>query len=197
VEGLLKFARGIDRMSGWIGRATGWLVLAMVLIGSFNAIVRYLGRSLGANLSSNAYIEAQWYLFSLVFLLGGAYALSRDSHVRVDVLYGRLSERTRAWIDLVGTVLFLIPFCLYGLWVSWPWVVNSWKVREISPDPEGLVRYPLKAMVLVAFTLLLLQGIAHGIRQVARLRGQILESEAGSSDDPSRPSGQAHGGGHA
>ncbi len=189
MEGWLKFARGVDRLNGWIGRGVAWLVLAMVLVGSFNAIVRYLGRSLGSNLSSNAYIEAQWYLFSVLFLLGGAYALARDSHVRVDVLYSRLSERAQGWIDLLGTVLFLIPFCLYALWFSWPWVVNSWKVREISPDPEGLPRYPLKAMVLVAFALLLVQGIAHLIRQVARVRGLEIGGEAGL------PTDHGHGGG--
>jgi TRAP-type mannitol/chloroaromatic compound transport system permease small subunit len=191
VEPWLKFARGVDRLNGWIGRGVAWLVLAMVLVGSFNAVVRYLGRSLGSNLSSNAYIEAQWYLFSVLFLLGGAYALARDSHVRVDVLYSRLSERAQGWIDLVGTVLFLIPFCLYALWVSWPWVMNSWKVREISPDPEGLPRYPLKALVLVAFALLLVQGIAHLIRQVARVRGVEIDGGEGL------PADQGHGGGHA
>jgi TRAP-type mannitol/chloroaromatic compound transport system permease small subunit len=191
VEPWLKFARGVDRLNGWIGRGVAWLVLAMVLVGSFNAVVRYLGRSLGSNLSSNAYIEAQWYLFSVLFLLGGAYALARDSHVRVDVLYSRLSERAQGWIDLVGTVLFLIPFCLYALWASWPWVMNSWKVREISPDPEGLPRYPLKALVLVAFALLLVQGIAHLIRQVARVRGVEIDGGEGL------PADQGHGGGHA
>lgn len=191
MEPWLKFARGVDRLNGWIGRGVAWLVLAMVLVGSFNAVVRYLGRSLGSNLSSNAYIEAQWYLFSVLFLLGGAYALARDSHVRVDVLYSRLSERAQGWIDLVGTVLFLIPFCLYALWVSWPWVMNSWKVREISPDPEGLPRYPLKALVLVAFALLLVQGIAHLIRQVARVRGVEIDGGEGL------PADQGHGGGHA
>ena len=190
MDGLLKFARGVDRVNGWIGSGIRWLVLAMVLIGSYNAVVRYLGRSLERNLSSNAYIEAQWYLFSLLFLLGGAYALSRDSHVRVDVIYSRLSERAQGWIDLLGTLLFLIPFCLYGLWVSWPWVVNSWQVREISPDPEGLPRYPLKAMLLVAFGLLLLQAIAHLIRQVARVWGQVVEGSPEESD-------HGHGGGHA
>lgn len=191
MEPWLKFARGVDRLNGWIGRGVAWLVLAMVLVGSFNAVVRYLGRSLGSNLSSNAYIEAQWYLFSVLFLLGGAYALARDSHVRVDVLYSRLSERAQGWIDLVGTVLFLIPFCLYALWVSWPWVMNSWKVREISPDPEGLPRYPLKALLLVAFALLLVQGIAHLIRQVARVRGVEIDGGEGL------PADQGHGGGHA
>lgn len=190
MEGWLKFARGVDRLNGWIGRYVAWLVLAMVLVGSFNAIVRYLGRSLGSNLSSNAYIEAQWYLFSVLFLLGGAYALAQGSHVRVDVLYSRLPERAQGWIDLLGTVLFLIPFCLYALWVSWPWVVNSWNVREVSPDPEGLPRYPLKAMVLVAFALLLVQGIAHLIRQVARVRGLEIGGEA------DLPRDHGHGGGH-
>lgn len=161
----------VDRLSEWTGRAVLWLVALMVAIGAFNAVARYLGRFLGTNLSSNAYLEAQWYLFSLVFLLGAAYALKHDAHVRVDLLYGRLSERGRAWIDLAGTVLFLVPFCVFMLIVSWPSVAASWAVREVSPDPGGLPRWPIKAVILVAFALLLLQGIAEGWKRVALLRG--------------------------
>ena len=113
-------------------------------MGAFNAVARYLGKSIGLNLSSNAYIEAQWYLFSAVFLLGAAHTLQRDQHVRVDVLYGRLTARKKAWIDIIGTVCFLIPFCLFGLVISIPAVRNSWAVLEGSPDPGGLARYPLK-----------------------------------------------------
>ncbi|MBT8485700.1 MAG: TRAP transporter small permease subunit [Phycisphaerales bacterium] len=165
--------RWIDGLNDRIGRAVAWLVLAMVGVGAFNAVARYLGRSTGVSLSSNAYIETQWYLFSLVFLLAAAYTLKRDAHVRVDVLSGRLGPRGRAWVDLVGTIVFLIPFCVLLLWVSWPSVRNSWSVRETSPDPGGLPRYPLKSMILVSFGLLLLQGCAEVLRRVAQLRGHL------------------------
>ncbi len=178
----LRIAKAVDRLNERIGHATGWLLLAMVLIGAYNTVARYLGRYLGVNLSSNAYLELQQYLFSLVFLLGAAYTLRRGAHVRVDVLYGRLSERGRAWIDLVGTLVMLLPFSLLTLWVSWPAVRNSWKVREVSPDPGGLVRYPIKAVILVAFALLILQGIAEAIRCWAFLRG----STEAADRDPAR-----------
>jgi TRAP-type mannitol/chloroaromatic compound transport system permease small subunit len=157
-------------MSDVVGRATSWLVLAMVLLAAFNAIARYLGRFLGVNLSSNAYLEAQWYIFSLIFLLCGGWALLRESHVRVDVLYSRLSDRARSWINIVGTALLLLPFSLFMLWVSWPSVRNSWIVREGSPDPGGLPRWPLKPLILFCFALVVLQGISQLIKEVNEIR---------------------------
>jgi TRAP-type mannitol/chloroaromatic compound transport system permease small subunit len=165
----------IDRLNERLGRAVVWLTLVMVLVGSFNAIARYLGPRVGLQLSSNAYIELQWYLFSLVFLLAGAYTLKHDRHVRVDVFYARLSARRQAWIDLAGTLLFLIPFSAVGLWVSWPAVRASWTILEGSPDPGGLPRYPIKAVILIAFVLLIVQGLAELIRRVAFLRGAVAE----------------------
>jgi TRAP-type mannitol/chloroaromatic compound transport system permease small subunit len=172
-----SFVNLVDRLNDWIGRAAAWLVLAMVLLGAFNAVARYAGRWAGFNLSSNAYLELQWYLFSLVFLLGAAHTLRRDAHVRVDVLYGRLAPRTQVWIDVVGTLVFLVPFCLFVLWLSWPMVRNSWQVLEVSSDPGGLPRYPIKSVILVAFVLLLLQGIAEIARRIGRLLGKV-ESDA-------------------
>jgi TRAP-type mannitol/chloroaromatic compound transport system permease small subunit len=169
----LPFLRGIDALNERVGRVIGWLTLAMVLLGAYNAVARYLGRFIKLNLSSNAYIELQWYMFSLVFLLGAAYTLRRNAHVRVDVIYGRLSARARAWTDLVGTIVFLIPFCILAIVFSWPSVRNSWAVLEGSPDPGGLPRYPLKSMILVSFALLLLQGVAEILRRAAWLRGVV------------------------
>jgi len=166
----LRVGAALDRLSHMVGRAASWLALVMVLLGAFNAIARYLGRFVGLQLSSNAYLEAQWYLFSLLFLLAGAYALRHDAHVRVDVFFARVSPRARAWINLVGTVLLLLPFCVFMLAVTWPPVRNSWMIREVSSDPGGLPRYPLKAMILVCFALLFLQGIAELIREIAALR---------------------------
>jgi TRAP-type mannitol/chloroaromatic compound transport system permease small subunit len=173
VKLLLSLSGGIDRLNTWIGRAASLLVLGMVALGAFNAVARYSGRFIEMQLSSNAFIELQWYLFSLLFLLGAGYTLQRDQHVRVDVLYGRLRPRAQAWIDLVGTLLFLLPFCAFALWASTPSVVNSWSVWEQSPDPGGLPRWPLKSMVLVSFGLLMLQGVSELIKRVGRLRGDL------------------------
>jgi len=185
MKALLRVASAVDRVNGALGRVVAWLVVGMVLVGAFNTVARYLGRYLGVALSSNAWIELQWYLFSLVFLLGAAYALERDAHVRVDVLYGRLSERGRAWIDLVGTVVFLLPFCVFAIWVSLPTVQSSWAVLEMSPDPGGLPRYPIKTAIPVAFALLFLQGISELIKKVAFLSGigPATVDEAGDEEE--------------
>ncbi|MCP4004856.1 MAG: TRAP transporter small permease subunit [bacterium] len=167
----LRLSGFIDSVNLQIGRGISWLTFAMVLIGAYNALARYAGRSLGLSLASNAYIELQWYMFSAVFLLGAAATLARDGHVRVDVLFGRMSARARAWIDLVGSVVLLLPFCLMSLLATWPAVRNSWQIGEVSPDPGGLPRYPIKTLILVAFGLLIAQGISHVIRKIAYLRG--------------------------
>jgi TRAP-type mannitol/chloroaromatic compound transport system permease small subunit len=183
---LARASRAIDAFHHRLGSWVTWLTLVMVLVGAFNALARYLGRTVGVNLSSNAWIELQWYLFSLVFLLGAAPALAKGAHVRVDVLYARVPPRARAWIDLLGSLLFLLPFTLFGLWSSWPAIRNSWAVREVSSDPGGLPRYPLKTMILVAFALLFLQGLSEAYRAASRLRaGSTAEAErAGEEGAP-------------
>ena len=165
------YTRIVDRLTGAMGRFISWMVMLMVGISAFNAIARWLGRWIGINLSSNLYLELQWYLFSLIFLLGAAYALKENAHVRVDVIYGRLRARPRAIINVAGSVLMLMPFCVFVLWVSWPSIRNSWVIREGSPDPSGLPRYPIKAVIIVAFVLLLAQGVAELIRDIRVLRG--------------------------
>lgn len=167
---MLRFAHAIDRLNAAIGKAACVLLLGMVGLGALTAVLRYIGRPLGVSLTSNAFLEGQWYLFSAVFLLAAAWALREGAHVRVDVLYGRLGRRGQAWTDLLGALVFLIPFCLLMLWATGPSVAESWAVREISPDPGGLPRYPIKALVPVAFLLLLLQGIAEAIKAGTRLR---------------------------
>lgn len=176
MSALLRLAAVIDATNARIGRWVAWLSLVMVLIGAWNAIARYGGRFSGTNLSSNAYIELQWYLFSVLFLLAAAATLREDRHVRVDVLYGRLSDRAKAWVDLAGSVLFLLPFCAFALWVTWPAVAESWRVREISPDPGGLPRYPIKAVILLCFVLLALQGLSQTVKHLARAIGREVEA---------------------
>ena len=179
---LRRLAGLVDRINDRIGAAIQWLALLMVLVGAFNAVARYTTRYTGLQLSSNAYLDLQWYFFTLIFLLGAAYGLNHDYHVRVDVLYEKMSERTRAWVDLIGSVLFLVPFSMVMLWVSWRPVWNSWTIREGSPDPGGLPRYPIKAVILVAFLLLLLQGLSHILKQVDILWG----SKDGAEPDSER-----------
>ena len=173
MDPLLTVSRGIDRLNSWIGRVASWLALVMVLVGAYNAVVRYLGRYWSWNLSSNFYLELQWYLFSLLFLLATAWTLREDAHVRVDVLYARFPDRIRATVDVVGHLLLLLPFCVLALWTTFPSVRSSWAIREGSPDPGGLPRYPLKAVILVSFVLLALQGISELIQDAARLRGDL------------------------
>ena len=164
--------RRVSALNEALGHAVRWLVLAVVLIGAGNALARYAGKWFGMNLTSNFWLELQWYLFSLVFLLGAAYTLHHNGHVRVDVFYTRLGPRGRAWTGLLGTVLFLIPFCLLMIVSAWPAVRNSWAIHELSPDPGGLPRYPIKTFIPIAFLLVLIQGIAELVRHVRTLRGR-------------------------
>ena len=164
--------RWIVALCAGVGRASAWLIVLIVLAGSWNALARYAGKGWGIELSANALQDAQWYLFSLVFLLGAAWTLQRDEHVRVDVLYQRFSPRTRAWINLAGHTLFLIPFCLVMLWASWPLVRDAWLIHEQSPDPGGLPRYPIKAALPLGFLLLLAQGLVSLARELRVVRGR-------------------------
>lgn len=190
MQGLLRIARAIDRMSDGVGVGVSWLATAMVLIGAYNALARYFSRAVGVSLAPNTLIELQWYLFALMFLLAAAHTLSRDAHVRVDVFYGRLSARAQAWINLLGSVLFLLPFCGFAFIMSWSEVANSWAVLEGSPDPGGLPRYPIKTAILVAFVLVAVQGVSQAIKALAGVRGLAIDPprearpEAGTKGGP-------------
>ena len=166
VRSLLALARAIDALNERVGRTVSWLVLAAVLVSAGNALTRY-----GLDLSSNAWLELQWYLFSAIFLLASGWTLERNAHVRIDVLSARYSERARAWIDLAGAMLFLMPMALLVLYFSWPMFVQSYVGHEISSDAGGLVRWPVKLMIPVGFALLALQGVSEVIKRVAFLRG--------------------------
>ncbi len=171
---LLGLSQAIDVLTEAIGKLTVWLVLLVALLSAGNAIMRY-----GFSYSSNAYLEAQWYLFSLIFLLGGAYALKHNAHVRIDLIFGRFSKRTQAWIDVVGTVLFLLPMAVGVIYLSWPWAMNSFLGKEMSPDVGGLPRWPIKLALPLGFALLTLQGISELIKRIAYLTGhlQLVEEE--------------------
>lgn len=162
-------ARWIEALSEWTGRITAWLVPALVLLIVYDVAMRYLFHG-----GSVALQELEWHLFALLFLLGAAYTLKYDEHVRVDVLHhGRwMTPQRRAWVDLIGTLLFLIPFCVVVIVTSWPFVANAFGYAESSPDPGGLPhRFLLKAAIPIGFGLLLLQGIAGIIRAWQTIRG--------------------------
>lgn len=166
MQPLLALARLIDAINERAGRWVSWLALAAVLISAGNAISRY-----AFNLSSNAWLEIQWYLFSAFFLLAAGYTLKHNSHVRLDVLYMRRTPRARAWIDIFGTVFFLLPFAILIVWLAWPMFIDAWHSGERSSDAGGLVRWYVISLIPLGFSLLVLQGIAELIKRVAFLRG--------------------------
>jgi TRAP-type mannitol/chloroaromatic compound transport system permease small subunit len=168
MNGLLKFSSLVDRVNERIGRAASWLTLFAVIVCTVNALVRY-----SINMSSNAWLEMQWYLNSGMFLLVAAYALKINAHVRIDVINGKLSPRTQAWIDVIGGLFFLLPACLIIAWYSWPSLVNSWQIQEMSSDHGGLIRWPMRLLIPVAFVLLSLQGISEVIKRIAFLSGRV------------------------
>jgi len=164
----LQFARAIDWLNEAIGQSVKWLVLVATLVSAANAGMRY-----GFDLSSNAWLELQWYLFALIFLLGAGYTLKHNGHVRIDVLYGRLSPRTQAWIDLLGGVLFLLPVAGLMAWFSWGVFAESWAIQEVSADSGGLLRWPIKLALPLGFALLFLQGLAEIIKRAGMLAGHL------------------------
>ena len=168
---LRRLSRSIDALNDRIGWVIRWMALFMVLVGAISAVVRYFARSQQWTLNLTPATEMQWYLFSVIFLMGAAYGLNHDVHVRVDVLYERLGAKIQAWIDMLGTILFLIPFCIMMLWVSYPAVRTSWMIREQSPDPGGLPRYPIKILILVSFVLLVLQAVSQLSKQLDVILG--------------------------
>ena len=179
MNALLGLSRLIDALTERVGRAAYWLVLAAVLISAGNAMVRY-----AFNVSSNAWLEVQWYLFSAVFLLCAGYTLLHNQHVRIDVVTARFSPRVRAWIDVFGTLAFLMPMAVLILWLSWPVFVSSFRSMEVSTNTGGLIVWPARLMVPIGFALLILQGFSELIKRVAFLRGLIpdpSESQEGPS----------------
>ncbi|HEY5293554.1 MAG TPA: TRAP transporter small permease subunit [Burkholderiales bacterium] len=165
---LLRLSGFIDALNERVGRLTYWLILVMVLVSAGNASVRY-----AFDRSSNAWLEIQWYLFSAVFLLGAGYTLLHNQHVRIDVISGRLSKRARAWIDVLGTLFFLLPMAIAIMWMSWPVFVQAYELHEESSNAGGLIVWPARLMVPIGFLLLVLQGISELIKRVAFLRGLI------------------------
>jgi TRAP-type mannitol/chloroaromatic compound transport system permease small subunit len=166
MQALLRVSRIIDGLNERIGRVMYWLVLVAVMVSAGNAISRKV-----LNLSSNAYLELQWYLFSALFLFCAGYTLLRNEHVRIDVVAGRFSARTQAWIDVFGTVFFLLPMAVLFIYLSWPIFIRTYVQGEISTNAGGLLIWPARFMVPVGFALLTLQGLSELIKRIAFLTG--------------------------
>jgi TRAP-type mannitol/chloroaromatic compound transport system permease small subunit len=165
---LLGLSRAIDWVNAQFGVIANWLVLLACLISAGNAGMRYL-----FSVSSNGWLEIQWYMFAGMVLLGAPFTLKMNEHVRVDLVYGLVSERTRIWIDIVCGFLFLLPICIILTYFTWPWFVESWNINEASSNAGGLVRWPVKLLLPVGFALMALQGISEIIKRIAALEHVI------------------------
>ena len=174
MKGLLAFSRTVDCVTGWVGRWVAWLVVAAILISAGNAIVRKL-----FDMSSNAWLELQWWLFGAVFLLCAAWTLSSNEHIRIDIINRHLSRSTRNTIELIGHLLFLMPMCLVILYTAVPFFLRSWEQNEQSSNAGGLPLYPPKLLIALGFALLLLQAISELIKRIAIMRGDLEEVSPG------------------
>lgn len=198
MNAMLGVARVIDAITLAFGRLTWWLSLAMVAVGVYNVITRYfygpleriVGVQTAANMTGNLFLELQTYAFDLIFLLGAAFVMRVDGHVRVDILFSNLKQRQKAIVDLIGIWLFLVPFTLMGIVFSVPYVRRSWQQLEMSPNPGGLARYPVKTVIILAFAMMLLQAISETIHNIAFIRGH---PRSGSVHDASQDSRQGEG----
>ena len=168
MNSLLGLSRLIDKFSERLGKGIYWLILLAVLISAINAVIRKT-----FNTSSNAFLEIQWYLFAAVFLLNAGYTLLHKEHVRIDVISGRLSKTKQIWIDIIGLIFFLIPFCLLIISLSWPLFVKVFVTNEMSSNAGGLIRWPVYALIPLGFGLLLIQGVSELIKRFAFLKGLI------------------------
>ena len=178
---LLKLSHAVDWLNTVVGKITMWLILATTLISAGNAIVRKV-----FDVSSNSLLEIQWYLFAGVFLLGAGYGFLKNSHVRIDFLSSRFSDRTRNWIDVAGILAVLFPFCLIIIKLSWPLFMGALASGEMSQNAGGLIRWPVYGLVPLGFALLMLQGVSELIKRLAFLTGHgpdVMSGEDAKSDE--------------
>ena len=167
---LLSLSRLIDAVNSAIGRSVSWLLLVAVLVSAGNAIIRKV-----FDISSNAWLELQWYLFGTVFMLAAAYTLLQNEHIRIDILSGTWTKKTRDWIDLVLHIIFLIPFAFLMAWLAWPWFWLSYKTGEMSSSAGGLIIWPAKGAILLGFILLTAQAFSEVIKRAAIIFGYISD----------------------
>ena len=167
MQALLKFSRAIDGLNAFVGKYVIWLIFAATAVSAINALVRKI-----FGVSSNAFLEAQWYLYAWSFLAAAGFTLLHREHVRIDVVNSRLPKRVQVWIDIVGFTLFLTPLCVLVLYLATPLVIQMYETGEMSGNPGGLIRWPVWVALPVGFTLLMLQGWSELIKRIAFLRGQ-------------------------
>ena len=181
----IKISHRIDKLNQVMGMIARWSILLMLGLGLWNVIGRYVGVAIGHNLSSNRLIEGQWYLFDLAFLLGLGWTLQRQGHVRVDILQSRLNKKRQAKIELLGSLLLLLPFAVGIMIISITPTIHSWSILEISPDPDGLPRYWIKTLIPISFLLLSLQGISETIRNwlILKNSSSIVQSQENSNKE--------------
>ena len=168
MSGLLALSRGIDRFNELVGRWVSWLILLAILVSAGNAVIRK-----AFNMSSNAWLELQWYLFGAAFLLAAAYTLRQNEHIRIDIVYGAFSRRVQHWIDLFGHVFFLMPFVILMIVYFIPYVGLSYRSGEMSNNAGGLILWPAKSMLLIGFVLLGLQGVSEIVKKIAIMQGDM------------------------
>src|SRR5262245_31090724 len=167
---LLSICAIIDKINEKIGALANWMVVLACVVSAGNAMVRY-----AYDTSSNAWLEIQWYMFACIVMLGASYTLKRNEHVRVDLLYMTLSYRGQLWVDILGTLIFLLPTCAILAWLSWPFFEQSFAVREASSNAGGLIRWPIKLVLPVGFALVALQGFSELIKRIAFLNGHPVD----------------------
>lgn len=172
---LLSLSRAIDNFNTRVGQWLSWLIVVAVLVSAANAVVRKL-----LDTSSNAFLELQWVLFSIVFLLCAPWTLLSNEHIRIDIINHSLPLKVRSWIDMVGHVFFLVPFAAYLLWTSIPFFLRSYEQNEQSFSAGGLPQWPSKSLLMVAALLLLVQAVSEIIKRAAMMRGDIPDSNASS-----------------
>ena len=168
MHALLSLSKKIDALSEWVGRWVAWLLLFAVLISAANAVVRK-----AFNMSSNGFLEIQWYLFAATFLLASGYTLLRQEHVKIDVVSGRFSKRTQVWIDIIGICVFLFPFVIVIIKLAMPLVINAFVTKEVSSNAGGLIRWPVFALLPAGLLLLGIQAVSELIKRIAFLQGLI------------------------
>jgi TRAP-type mannitol/chloroaromatic compound transport system permease small subunit len=168
VSALLALSRTIDRINELIGRYVAWLIFLAVIVSAGNAIIRKT-----FNMSSNSWLELQWYLFGGAFMLAAAYTLQQNEHIRIDIVYGAFSRRVQHWIDLFGHVVFLMPFVILMIFYFIPYVRLSYNSGEVSSSAGGLILWPAKLVLLIGFVLLAIQGTSEIIKKIAVIRGDI------------------------
>jgi TRAP-type mannitol/chloroaromatic compound transport system permease small subunit len=166
---LLALSNAIDLLNQKLGDICNFLILAACVVSAANAMIRY-----AFGYSSNAWLETQWYMFAIVIMFGASYTFKKNEHVRVEIIYLMLSERAQLWLDMIGTLCFLIPACLLLAYLSWPFFHQAYAVGEISSNAGGLVRWPIKFVIPAGFVLLALQGVSEVIKRIAALKGYVM-----------------------